>query len=155
MESSQVLKGAEECSSIESGWTKYIASPIQEDDYEDDDDDDDSTERGDDDDDSMASDASSGPSPRELPCASSEGSQAMGHFKHAEVEDRSKCSSGKKPRKQVVKKRDDRRMKVENQVSAVKANSATSHAQSGAKVAAESREQSMPMFCGSSFSVPT
>ncbi|XP_057787270.1 protein SOB FIVE-LIKE 1-like [Salvia miltiorrhiza] len=70
--------GSEECSSSESGWTTYIASPDLEHDYadhnEDEDDEDDATiarkglkkveqqEAAADSDDSMASDASSGPS---------------------------------------------------------------------------------------------
>ncbi|KZV27502.1 ATPase family AAA domain-containing protein 2 [Dorcoceras hygrometricum] len=76
MDSSKILEDTEECSSNESGWTMYIASPVHElgyDDYEDEEycstdeqiyeRDGAGREDGDvDSDDSMASDASSGPS---------------------------------------------------------------------------------------------
>lgn len=73
MESSKSPGVTEECSSSESGWTLYIASPVHEQknyDSDDDDDDDDDVADHDDDyqsddhgsDDSMTSDASSGPS---------------------------------------------------------------------------------------------
>ncbi|KAA8532818.1 hypothetical protein F0562_033065 [Nyssa sinensis] len=92
MEPSKVLGGTEECSSSESGWTKYIVSSIHEDDNCDDDH---STDKkGDDDsdnnnesDDSMASDASSRPIHPELLCECNEGSRVMGHFKHLKDED--------------------------------------------------------------------
>ncbi|KAF7806301.1 pheromone-processing carboxypeptidase KEX1 [Senna tora] len=65
MEQSQIIGGAEECHSSESGWTMYIGSPIDDDDDGHSDDDDDNTQADPEDDhtdDSMASDASSGPS---------------------------------------------------------------------------------------------
>lgn len=75
---SYLIGGAEECNSCESGWTMYIASPMDADDAGDDsgaDDHDSGNDvdgRGaaaaDDSDDSMASDASSGPSHREQLC---------------------------------------------------------------------------------------
>ncbi|KAK4423644.1 hypothetical protein Salat_1947300 [Sesamum alatum] len=77
MDSSKILEGTGECSSSESGWTTYIASPVEDDehDHTDYDDDDDAGSVGVkaykkvaeedadnvDSDDSMASDASSGP----------------------------------------------------------------------------------------------
>lgn len=80
MEAPQLAGDAEGCSSSESGWTMYLASPMHdngdsdghdavEGDEDDDDDDDDSgnnnssggKDEGDEDDDSMASDASTGP----------------------------------------------------------------------------------------------
>ncbi|XP_068638619.1 protein SOB FIVE-LIKE 2-like [Aristolochia californica] len=97
MEPNQLFGGPEECSSNESGWTMYIASPMHGHDVDDDDggvfddnvvddasgdddtdgdddrsssDDDDAT--GDDSDDSMASDASSGPGHHEIFCGYSE-----------------------------------------------------------------------------------
>ncbi|ONK69417.1 uncharacterized protein A4U43_C05F22650, partial [Asparagus officinalis] len=78
------MESSEECSSSESGWTKYLASPIHDDDDDEGGDDDDGyghedggvedhgsrkrskndsdDDKDDNDDDSMASDASSGPS---------------------------------------------------------------------------------------------
>nr|XP_023876609.1 sodium/hydrogen exchanger 1-like [Quercus suber] len=90
MESSQAHATAEEHGGSEYGWTMYINSPIQSenDDYKDihvhndgdgDDDDDES-------DNSMASDASSGPSHRELPCGKGEGSGSIVQNKHAKNE---------------------------------------------------------------------
>lgn len=69
------MEDSEECGSSESGWTMYLASPMQEDDNEGDGEVEDGDDGGeddnrawsnkdeddDDDDDSMASDASSGP----------------------------------------------------------------------------------------------
>ncbi|KAJ0989661.1 hypothetical protein J5N97_008017 [Dioscorea zingiberensis] len=76
-ERSRVMEGGEECSSSESGWTMYLASPMHDDDDDDQDDDqvvdeinnvhedDHGQEEEEDDDeddgDSMASDASTGP----------------------------------------------------------------------------------------------
>lgn len=74
MDSSKIDEDNEDCSSNESGWTTYIASPEHDDDDEDDAEDEDRTidrkadahdsEEGESDD-SMASDASSGPSLQE------------------------------------------------------------------------------------------
>ncbi|KAA8529272.1 hypothetical protein F0562_033929 [Nyssa sinensis] len=148
MESSKILGDTEECSSSESGWTMYIASPIHEyNNYDDiDDDNNHSTdEKGDEDDDesddSMASDASSGPIRPELPCGGGEGSHIMGHFKHAESEEHKKYSSSKKPNKQagkksykqVDKKIQGRRIKEEKEKPEFNANSANSYAHTGAK----------------------
>ncbi|KAJ9140631.1 hypothetical protein P3X46_031256 [Hevea brasiliensis] len=105
MESSRILRCIKECSgnsSNESGWTTYIASPIQEKHHQhhhlDDDDDDDHSTNGQADyrkgnynkvddgtesDDSMASDASSGPSHLECPCKINEISVGIGPSKHA------------------------------------------------------------------------
>ncbi|GMY26721.1 protein SOB FIVE-LIKE 2 [Fagus crenata] len=134
MESSQALAAAaEEHSGSESGWTMYIGSPIksENDNYKDipvDDDDDDESDN------SMASDASSGPSHHELPCAKGEGSGNMGHFKHAKNEANTKySSSGKKPCKNG-KKKDEKRRKEEKEESMQWALSAASQVSSGVKV---------------------
>ncbi|XP_057989136.1 protein SOB FIVE-LIKE 4-like [Hevea brasiliensis] len=111
MESSGILGFIEECSgtsSKESGWTTYIASPIQENHHHHDDDDhsndkqadckkgnynkvDDGTES----DDSMASDASSGPSHHEFPSKINEISVDTGPSKHAITKYSSKEKLGK------------------------------------------------------------
>lgn len=98
MEFSQILGCTEEYSGAngsESGWTKYIASPVKENDF-DDDNADSKNKQGDcrkgnygnddgggESDDSMTSDASSGPSHPELPCRSSKGSVDIGPSKYA------------------------------------------------------------------------
>lgn len=117
------MESSEECSSSESGWSKYLASPIHDDDDEDDDDDDDDGhddgdghEEGavedhvsrksskndddddkddDDDDDSMASDASSGPS------------SYVGHGKGSKL----KNESGGRKNQKVETKKEERRTK--------------------------------------------
>lgn len=74
MDSSQLVGGAEECSSSESGWTMYLASPMHgqaqiEDEgetSEDDDGDHGGASGGGEDGDSLASDASSGPPHRSI-----------------------------------------------------------------------------------------
>ncbi|KAL3510945.1 hypothetical protein ACH5RR_030346 [Cinchona calisaya] len=109
-DSSENLGGSEECSSSESGWTMYIASPIHDNNPEDDDEEgnDNSTERkeykdfqedggGDaESDDSMASDASSGPS--------HQGGLRRDDLEHAGSKV-NRISSGKKHDKQVEKNR--------------------------------------------------
>lgn len=119
MESSEDV--AEECSSSESGWTTYIASPMHEnknhnddDDYDDDYDDDSGKQQEDEtdhdgdrkdeegSDDSMASDASSGPSHQMI----------LRDFKHATGNHQGK-SSRKNPHKKVEKIKFNRKMKTE------------------------------------------
>ncbi|KAF8407915.1 hypothetical protein HHK36_007053 [Tetracentron sinense] len=146
MESSQHLGGTEECSSNESGWTMYIASPMH-DDADNDDYHDSSYDDGDDDghnndslggekdyksDDSMASDACSGPSNRKHPRGNGEGGHGMAHFKHDEDKDDKKYSSCKKDIKQVKKKKRDE-SKAEKEDSKHKANRAAAPVQSDAK----------------------
>ncbi|KAG6759717.1 hypothetical protein POTOM_036204 [Populus tomentosa] len=144
MELSQILGCTEEYSGAngsESGWTKYIASPVKENDF-DDDNADSKNKQGDcrkgnygnddgggESDDSMTSDASSGPSHPELPCRSSKGSVNIGPSKHAT----SKNSSKAKLQKQVKERDGSARIGVENEVSVLKANSAASYVQSGTK----------------------
>lgn len=116
MDSAKKIGDTEECSSNESGWTMYIASPIHENNPDDDDADDESgTERkeyqdfhdsdgGDgESDDSMASDASSGPSHQGEPCGTNEGSHGRDYFQHEGGKD-NRRSSGKKQYKQLEKK---------------------------------------------------
>lgn len=126
--------GSEEHSGgSESGWTIYIGSTTQnQNDNSKDprvDHDDDESE------DSMASDASSGPSHHELPNGSGEGSGSMDHThtRHAKDEAKSKLFSEKKACKQV-KKKDERRVKEQNEHSSYRAESAGSQVSSGAKV---------------------
>ncbi|XP_041011245.1 protein SOB FIVE-LIKE 2-like [Juglans microcarpa x Juglans regia] len=134
MESPWAIGGSEEHSGgSESGWTNYIGSTTQNEndnskDPRVDDDDDDESE------DSMASDASSGPSHHELPNGEGEGSGSMGHthIRHAKDEANSKLFSEKKASKQV-KKKDERRVKEQNELSAYRAESAGSQVSSGAK----------------------
>lgn len=145
MESSKVPGDSEECCSSESGWTMYIGSPVDDDSDDDDNNDDHSTDKtvhnnnkdGDDggSDDSMASDASSGPSHRELPYLSNKGSRLLGDSKHSVSEDQSKYSSSKKPNKKVEKKRNEKRINGEKEVPGHNANSAAaSYGQGEAKV---------------------
>ncbi|GMP58395.1 hypothetical protein CsSME_00022076 [Camellia sinensis var. sinensis] len=131
MESSKAIEVIEGCSSCESGWTMYIASPIHEDNIYDDHDDggDGDDDRGTDNkkgddindnddnesDDSMASDASSGPSHRELPYGSRNASHVLDHSKDLKGKNGSKYSSDKK----IYEKR----LRAENKVPAPKANS--------------------------------
>lgn len=145
MEFSQILGCTEEYSGAhgsESGWTKYIASPVKENDF-DDDNADSKNKQGDcrkgnygndggggESDDSMTSDASSGPSHPEVSCRSSKGSVNMGPSKYAT----SKNSSKAKLLKQVKERDGSARIRVENEVSVLKANSAASYVQSGTKV---------------------
>ncbi|PSR91235.1 Acetyl-coenzyme A carboxylase carboxyl transferase subunit beta like [Actinidia chinensis var. chinensis] len=139
MASSKILGDSEECSSSESGWTMYIASPIREySNYENDDEDDQGAyKKGNDDesDDSMASDASSGPSHPEFPFGSSKRSHVMGNFKQSESIDCSKFSSDRRPYKQVEKKIHEKRIKAAKEVPGHGHNSncAAGYAQSGAK----------------------
>lgn len=143
MESSKVPGDSEECCSSESGWTMYIASPVDDDnDSDDDDHSPDKTVHSNDkdedyagSDDSMASDASSGPSHRELPYPSNKGSRVSGNSKHSVSEDQSKYSSGKKPNKKVEKKTNEKRIKGEKEVPGHNATSAAaSYGQGEAKV---------------------
>ncbi|KAK4373275.1 hypothetical protein RND71_008659 [Anisodus tanguticus] len=100
MESSKLPGGTEECSSSESGWTMYIASPTHQYHHEDDGDDERTLRKrdknvynddGDDDneyvgsDESLTSDASSSPAHQEV-CTSIDKSHRKLQFKHAEKE---------------------------------------------------------------------
>ncbi|XP_057961802.1 protein SOB FIVE-LIKE 1-like [Malania oleifera] len=151
MESSQVLGVPEECSSSESGWTMYIGSPTHNYDYEgedtntedgggddnnDKDNHSDNDDNNDDDesDDSMASDASSGPSHRELPHGSSAGKRGVDCFKHAGQDKNPKSSYGEKSQIQARQKTDERMAKAQKYKLGPEANSATSRVHSGAKV---------------------
>ncbi|CAK9157364.1 unnamed protein product [Ilex paraguariensis] len=142
MESSKVLGCTEECSSNESGWTMYIASPIQE--TENSDNDNNSSEgkgdknandgNNDDDDesdDSMASDASSGPNHQGLFSESVKRSPGVGVFKHVGKNQR-KCSA-KKPHQQV-KNLLDMKIKAEKEKRGGRSDTATPYAYGGAKV---------------------
>ncbi|KAI4357926.1 hypothetical protein L6164_001842 [Bauhinia variegata] len=125
MESSEVVAAAaDEFSGIDSGWTRYIGSPLHceiyndddrsadmeeynsndrgNDDNNGDDDDGDENDSGEDSDDSMASDASSGPSKFEVLCINSETSHDTHQSKHAD-DGKQKLISGKKAGKQVRK----------------------------------------------------
>lgn len=118
MESSKNLSGSTEgCSSSESGWTTYIASPMEEEDaecgenedenYEIDNDDANDAEGdngGQDSDDSMASDASSGPSHRQQKHEKDKVSPGRVHPKHGKADYVSKFSSQNKNSKQEKKK---------------------------------------------------
>ncbi|RVW44628.1 hypothetical protein CK203_086876 [Vitis vinifera] len=156
MDSSQVLGDeAEECSSSESGWTTYIASPDHHHEVDDDENDKEKTDKtdndddGDDDDDndhdSMASDASSGhPTHPQLTCESSKGSHGiMTQYKHAEDETPSKSPSGKQPCKRVGRKRDEKTKVDINQEWVLDSNSerSCSHVQSGPKKHVTRREE--------------
>lgn len=133
MDSSKILSGTEECSSSESGWTTYIASPDHEHNHADNEDDEDDNigqqgykkdvqeEAEDaDSDDSMASDASSGPSDQ---------GYLYGHlgrsrgFCHAGKRDEKKYV-GKKHNQQEEKKKHHEQIKGEKDKSGQKANSA-------------------------------
>ncbi|XP_043700328.1 protein SOB FIVE-LIKE 4-like [Telopea speciosissima] len=124
--SSQLFGETEECSSSESGWTTYIASPVHCDDTQEDDDDDDEKDGNNDSDDSMASDASTGPNhgEGELLCDSGE--------------DDKKCYSYTKTyrnKKKEKKKDEDRgRSEAVKQESVEMANSATSSVNSSVKL---------------------
>ncbi|KAL2233473.1 topoisomerase 1-associated factor 1-like [Sesamum indicum] len=133
MDSSKILEGTGECSSTESGWTTYIASPVDEHDHTDydDDDDDDNGSLGEkaykkvaqedvdnvDSDDSMASDASSGPSDQGHLLGRSCG------FGHAGNRAESKYV-GKKHNQQEEKKKHHEQIKAEKDKSGNRANSA-------------------------------
>ncbi|KAL2546299.1 uncharacterized protein Fot_15799 [Forsythia ovata] len=135
MDSSKILEGTEECSSSESGWTMYIASPVDEYNLVDEEDDGGSIDKqedglhakddaGDtDSDDSMASDASSGPSHREHLCDHVRGSHCPGVFGHAGDKDNRK-SFGKKHHQQEEKKPHDEQIKAAKVKPGHKANSA-------------------------------
>ncbi|KAK2635953.1 hypothetical protein Ddye_030745 [Dipteronia dyeriana] len=141
MEHSKNLGSKEEYGSSVSGWTMYIGSPVHEKHNYDNDDDDDEHgdecnkyyygyDHNDDDDngksdDSMASDASSRPSHRELTWES--GAQSLD--RHGA----STYSSKEKLHKQRMK-RDERRIKVETDKPVLKAKGAANPAQTGGKV---------------------
>lgn len=116
MEPSDIPGRAEECSSNESGWTMYIASPSHgyddQDDYEEDRRDSErvrsknfggvaGTEHGDSDD-SMASDASSGPSYQEI-CRSLERSHGKEKLKYAGEKGAGKYSVKKHQKEEGIK----------------------------------------------------
>ncbi|KAH6762967.1 hypothetical protein C2S52_020400 [Perilla frutescens var. hirtella] len=125
MDSSKILPGSEECSSSESGWTTYIASPdLEQDPADNEDDDDDDRSIGQqgykkgaaakataaedaDSDDSMASDASSGPSDQRFSYGFLGRSLGFGHAankdqrksvakKHNQQEEKKKQKKGEK-----------------------------------------------------------
>ncbi|XP_010261658.1 PREDICTED: prostatic spermine-binding protein-like [Nelumbo nucifera] len=143
MESSQLFGGTEECSSSESGWTMYIASPIHNDDgdddhhdYEEEDDDGNDGNSSDDDndsDDSMASDASTGPSHREHPFEHGEDGHGVGRLEHDQDEADDEYYPHKSSHRNM-KKGGERRGTRKEKEDSVPANSATSHVQNGAKV---------------------
>lgn len=100
MDSSKHNLGKEECNSSESGWTTYIASPMQEDDNDCSDNDNDHNPIANDgnaddyeqiSDDSMASDASSGP--HHPP------NRGTTSFKHDKGNHFKNCSPAAKPKK--------------------------------------------------------
>ncbi|XP_022759921.1 serine/threonine-protein kinase rio2-like [Durio zibethinus] len=105
----------EGCSSSESGWTRYLVSPMQddsecsEDNYNnnhntknnDDDDDDDDGEGNSDD--SMVSDASSAPTHHQYKHIGGRGSHSNAHLKHDKGDYSSKHSSRKEAKKEVKK----------------------------------------------------
>ena len=122
-------------SGSESGWTKYIGSPLRSEVYNHDDDKcTDFEEFGDDDDDgesddSMASDASSGPSNPQFICVNSEGTRGDGmeHLKHAE-DDGKKFLMGKRAGGQVNKSKYERRVEEQPEEEfLLEADSADSH----------------------------
>lgn len=133
MDSSKILSGSEECSSSESGWTTYIASPDLEQDGADNEDDDEDCSIGQqrykkgskeaaaaedaDSDDSMASDASSGPSDQRFSYGFLGISRGFGH---AANKDQRK-SAAKKHNQQEEKKK---QKKGERDNSGNRANSA-------------------------------
>lgn len=129
MDSSKILPGNEECSSSESGWTTYIASPdLEHDEAENEDDDEDGSighqvfKKQDeaDSDDSMASDASSGPSDQRY----SYGYLARSRgFVHAGKNDQKK-SVAKKHNQQEEKKKKKKQIKGEKDSSGSRGNSA-------------------------------
>lgn len=146
-DSSGNLGGTEECSSNESGWTMYIASPIHENNPVDDDEDDDNdndTERNEykdihddycgdgESDDSMASDASSGPSHQGGPCGTTRGRYGRPKFEHAGASVK-RSSSGKKSHKQVEKKPSTEKTKAAQEEQGHKGKSASGNVYSKGK----------------------
>ncbi|XP_060183228.1 protein SOB FIVE-LIKE 2 [Lycium barbarum] len=125
MELSKLPGGTKECSSSESGWTMYIASPIHQYHHEDEDDDDDDERTSrkrdknlyDDDDDgedvgsddSLVSDASSGPGHQEV-CTTIDKSHGKLRLKHAEKE--TKKFPSKEYNREVKKKLFDMNIKA-------------------------------------------
>ncbi|KZV18622.1 hypothetical protein F511_03516 [Dorcoceras hygrometricum] len=136
MDSSKVHQETEECSSNESGWTMYIASPDQEldyDDYEDEEeyiigeqtytkDPDKHTEEVDSDD-SMASDASSGPSYQGILYERVDRIHGSGH---AANETGSKLVDYKKHQQPERKKLDEQKKEAKDKNGNKKRNAATS-----------------------------
>ncbi|CAI9096372.1 OLC1v1032503C1 [Oldenlandia corymbosa var. corymbosa] len=155
MDSSNNIGDTEECSSNESGWTMYIASPIQEDNPDDDDDDDSNHESGterreykdfyyDDggdgeSDDSMASDASSGPSHQGGPCVTNKGSHGRDFLEHAGGSD-DRRSTGHKSYKQIEKKERAQKPKPEKEQQGRKVNISTGDVYSKGKSRKNNRE---------------
>ncbi|XP_022881882.1 uncharacterized protein LOC111398943 [Olea europaea var. sylvestris] len=134
MDSSKILEGNEECSSNESGWTMYIASPIDKYNLDDEDDHSGSIDKqedglpakddGDtDSNDSMASDASSGPSHREHLRNHVRGRHCPGVFGHAGDKDNRK-RLGKKHHQQEEKQPCDEQIKAAKDKPGHKGNSA-------------------------------
>lgn len=126
MDSFKQIWGAEGCSSSESGWTMYIASPMQEDDagcsnehdgYHDIYGENRRKKQGakvdeEESDDSMASDASSGPIQYHQTYARSQGSHGTAAVSKKDKQDHgSKCSSKKNANKQEKKRVDSRSKK--------------------------------------------
>lgn len=116
MDSSKIPEGTGECSSDESGWTTYIASPDHENDHDDDDEDDgdhtvdeqedDKQDAEDfDSDDSMASDASSGPSDQYGHVSRNHG---LGHARNKNE----RKHAGKKEQQEEEKKQYDEKIKA-------------------------------------------
>ncbi|PIA57567.1 hypothetical protein AQUCO_00600347v1 [Aquilegia coerulea] len=140
--SDHVFEEAEECTSNESGWTMYIASPMHDDDDDENDDGDlsDGEEHEDDDsDDSMLSDASSGPSHLQEPLGKvDDGHGFSTSFNNSKKKDDSdrKFYSYNKPNRQMEKKRGEgKNIKLEKrEASELVVNSSTSSVLSGTKV---------------------
>ncbi|XP_059598525.1 protein SOB FIVE-LIKE 3 [Vitis vinifera] len=136
--------GTEGCSSSESGWTMYIASPMHEGDSECSGNDDDNNihitnfnygdGKDEGSDDSMASDASSGPSHHEQACENGQDSHGMGMapFQHDRGDNIKKYSSWEKGNKQEKKKGGESSSKKEKKDLVLRRNSASSHTHRGA-----------------------
>ncbi|KAF5202543.1 hypothetical protein FRX31_007868 [Thalictrum thalictroides] len=138
MDASQVFEEAEECTSNESGWTMYIASPMHDDDDDGDlsdgeEHDDGEDNEGNDSDDSMLSDASSGPCSHLLEPLGKvdDGTHGIASFNNNkdEYDDRKYYSYNKPNCRQMEKKRGEgRNTKLEkrDQASELVGNSSTS-----------------------------
>ncbi|GLU10860.1 hypothetical protein SLE2022_276410 [Rubroshorea leprosula] len=108
MDNFKYSSGSEGCSSSESGWTMYLASPRREDEESSQEKDDDNNnhyrnysdndDQKENSDDSMASDASSGPSHQQHKHKSARDNQS--HLKQDKGDYANKCSSRKEAKKQ-------------------------------------------------------
>ncbi|XVF31652.1 hypothetical protein REPUB_Repub17cG0009700 [Reevesia pubescens] len=110
MDPSKHFQSTEECSSSESGWTRYLTSPTQ-DDFECSEDNYNNNHNIKDDvydgegnsDDSMVSDASSAPSHHQYKHKDGQGSHSNANVKHDKGDYTSKHSSRKEAKKEVKK----------------------------------------------------